>query len=642
MKGKTNSQTGGIRGERVNVLLVSNQSSHEDMKGAVVSIAYENVINEYVYTGSMLSAKVPPYVDYTISVSDVPGYTTPSIVQATAVSGNSRSVSMTYNTTVVTVKMEDNQTAYNDVASAKATVSANGVGTVTLSNNGTVKVPTGANCTIVWSSISGYKTPDEQTFTANGASVTKTGTYQTEILTVNVTSDIGLPASYTITVSGIGSQTTASKVYKVPFGTSYTVSASAADGYKTPEAQAFTANSARRVVNMEYLEYVAPPVDLSMQDIYGNPIAKTTANCYVIKEAGRYQFPLVFGNAIVNGSTNSAAYTKNRGVYSHDFVDYNGTVISSPYIETVSGTASSAQLSIADTDGIFSDISIISGSPCRFVQFKVNSIPAEGANGVISIKNSSGTIMWSWHIWAWPHDLTPIEITNSTGVKYNIMPVNLATKLDTADSINKTTGWKNWFYQFGRTTPVLCQSTYNSTSEHASFGSLSYATASAASDIQRGIQNPTTFYKYSSSYHYNWFQTNSGKTYNLWDAACTSTGNSDNDVVKTVYDPCPVGWKVPNGSTFTGFSKTNVVGSFSNGWKFKRYSGDTTGVFFPASGYRGYSSGSLSDVGSGGIVWLSSAYSQDYAYNLYFYSSLVSPQFNRSRAYGFSVRPVQE
>lgn len=379
-------------------------------------------------------------------------------------------------------------------------------------------------------------------------------------------------------------------------------------------------------------------IDLSLQDIYGNPINRSTANCYVVSKADTYKIPLVFGNALKNGTTNSAAYTKNRGSYSHDFVDYNGTIITSPYIETVSGTATGAQLSIADTDGVFTDISIVDGSPCRYLQFKVNSVPVTGANGVLSIKNSSGVIMWSWHIWVWTDDLSPVEITNNTGVKYKILPVNLASKWDDTAK----TKIKNWFYQFGRPNPMLCPSSYNSTSNHASYGALSYAAASIASNIQTGIKNPATFYKYSSSYNYNWFKTNSGKTYNLWDAACTSTGNSDNNVVKTIYDPCPIGFKMPNGNTFTYFSTSNVVGSFANGWKFKRYSGDTVGVFFPVSGYRNRSDGSLYDVGSLGYVWLSSAYSQNDAYRLDFSSGYVRPQDDNRRANGFSVRPVQE
>lgn len=375
--------------------------------------------------------------------------------------------------------------------------------------------------------------------------------------------------------------------------------------------------------------------DLSLQDIYGNPIAQTTANCYVVKATGMYMFPLVFGNAIKGGSTNSAAFTKVSGEYSHDFVDYKDAPIMTPYIEKMSGIASGAELSMADTDNVFSRISIVSGTGCRYIKFKVNSIPTTGANGVISVLDGSGTVMWSWHIWVWPDDLTPVTITNNTGVDYNILPVNLATK-------KSTTAGKmyNWFYQWGRPTPLLPPSDYDSKTDATNYGVKTFALSSgAAITYGESIQNPQMFYNIEPSQSY-WFGTD--PYYNLWDAGCVSTGSSDNNVVKTVYDPCPPGFKMPNGNTFTYFSKTNVVGSFNNGWNFKRNAEDTTGVFFPASGYRNRTDASLSYVSTQCHVWLSSVYNKKNIYNLSFHSDYVNPKNPITRVYGCSVRPVQE
>lgn len=239
----------------VTVSVVTNQSTHTDAASASIT-AKGTTVSATLTTGK--TVKVPYGESVKFTGAAVNGYATPSAVTYVGADA-SKTVTLTYSTTVVTVKMADNQTAYNDIANATASVAASGMTTVSVKNNGTAKVPTGASCTITWSAVSGYKTPDKQTFTTSGTSVSKTGTYQTEILTVTVTSDVDLPASYTITVSGIGSQTTASKVYKVPFGTSYTVSASAADEYKTPEAQTFTASQVSRAVSVVYLEYVIPP-----------------------------------------------------------------------------------------------------------------------------------------------------------------------------------------------------------------------------------------------------------------------------------------------------------------------------------------------------------------------------------------------
>ena len=715
MIGKTNSQTGGaIKGEKLNISLKTNQQSHSDLVGAVITVTHAGGSTEYVWEGYEITVDVPPYLDYTVSYSAVSGYATPDAFTSTSIADNSRTLTGTYNTEIVsvtasaddsasvngvtitingtahtyngtvitqkvpfgtqytvsasaktnyaapatqtftaaqasrsvsmvyvasklTVSIASNQTNDTTIAAVKATVAYRST-SVQVSDGQTVGIPVNTDVTVTFPAVDGYKTPAAVTVNNTGGTKTASGTYNTEVVTVTVSADNGENMSgQVITINGTAHTYSGSAItQKVPYDTTYTVSASDKDGYATPASQTFTASQSGRNLSLQYV--YNPTKDLSMYDIYGASISQTTANCYVVSQPGQYKFPLVFGNALKNGTTNSAAYTKNSGSYSHGFVDYKGTVISSPYIETVSGAASSVQLSISDTDGIFTDISLTSGTNCRYVQFTVASVPATGANGVISIKNSSGVIMWSWHIWVWPDDLSVVEITNSTSVKYNILPVNLGSKWDDSSK----TYIKNWFYQFGRPTPLLCPSAYNSTSNHASYGALSFTTASIAANLYNGIQNPTTFYKYSSNYNYNWFSANSGKTYNLWDAACTDTGNSDNDVTKTVYDPCPVGFKMPNGNTFTYFSTSNVVGSFANGWKFKRYSGDTVGVFFPASGYRDYSDGSLNRVGSRGYVWLSSAYSQLDAYRLDFRSSYVNPQSSNYRAYGFSVRPVQE
>lgn len=422
--------------------------------------------------------------------------------------------------------------------------------------------------------------------------------------------------------------------FKAAHGTEYSVSVNDKTGYKTPASKSFTAQLTVNNVSMEYQKIVA--TDLSKRDVHGNKIAQTTANCYVVSESGDYMIPIAYGAAIKNGQVNAASFTNNGGANSHDFVNYLGNAITSPYVETDTGSvATSVQMSISDTENAVTNLGIINGDGCKYISFSVPSVPKTGANAVISVKDADGVIMWSWHIWLWEDDLTPVEITNATSVAYNIMPVNLGSKWDE----DAKTHIKNWFYQFGRPTPLLCPSAYNSASNHASYGALSYAAESIASNIQTGIKNPAIFFGYDSSYNNNWFKTNSGKTYNLWDAACTSTGNSDNNVVKTIYDPCPIGFKMPNGNTFTGF---NIINKANGIVKFTRYSGDSTGVGFPMSGYRRYSDGLLSHVGSYGFVWLSSAYSQGIAYGLDFDSSYVYPEDGYYRAYSFSVRPVTD
>ena len=430
----------------------------------------------------------------------------------------------------------------------------------------------------------------------------------------------------------IHTQVSASGTYKISFDVPYNIEASDIDGFETPKPVSRVANEKEFLATMEYKAVGVK--DLSLMDVYGNKIQRSTANCYVVREAGQYKFPLVFGNAIKNGKVNTAAFTNNGGANSHDFVygtpytSYESDVITQPYINPYFALSSSdVQIETSDVDGAITDLGLEDGDECKFVTFKVANVPTTGGNVIITLNTAYGDY-WSWHIWLWPHDLSPVEITNATGVKYNIMPVNLASKYD-SDGIHI----KNWFYQWGRPNPMLCPNAWNSTTDHSP-GSITKT--SKADTIKIGIMNPSKFY-YNSGSPYNWFGTKS--YYNLWDAACRGTGASDNDTVKTVYDPCPVGWKVPNGNTCTGFSILNDANGIV---KFTRSRGDSTRVGFPMSGCRSYSDGSLNNVGSRGYVWLSSASSQNFAYDLYFHSSDVYPQDINYRACGFSVRPVED
>lgn len=123
-------------------------------------------------------------------------------------------------------------------------------------------------------------------------------------------------------------------------------------------------------------------------------------------------------------------------------------------------------------------------------------------------------------------------------------------------------------------------------------------------------------------------------------------------MVKTVYDPCPVGYHMPQRNAFTGFTSTggntsdaaqfNVSGSFVRGWNFWTNSTHAAIIFFPASGYRSSGSGALAAVGSRGDFWSAVPISTSNGRSLYFGSGSVLPFNANSRAYAFGVRPVKE
>jgi len=393
----------------------------------------------------------------------------------------------------------------------------------------------------------------------------------------------------------------------------------------------------------------ANSIDLSLYDIYGKLWAgRTTANCYVVTRAGRYRFPLVYGNAIKKGTTNAASYTNGGGQYQAAFVNYKGVQITSPYIEDDTLTqAVDAELCLADANNIFTNVTLQTISGLKYVVFDVASVPVTGCNGILAVKDSNGDYMWSWHIWVWTDSLETVTITNHTNVNYDIMPVNLASTWGNSTKAHI----KNWFYQFGRKDPMCPPAAYNSNTNATLYGSKTFGDT-AADTVAEAIKRPYNFFKQYDTTYCNWNPLT--YFYNFWDASLNITGASDNlaTAVKTIYDPCPAGFTVPVGRAFTGFTASGgntsesadfeVVGSFANGWYFKANEDDLVGQFFPASGHRNRGSGGLSNVGSNGYYWSSAAYSQTYAYGLDFGSGNVYAQDFHCRAGGFSVRPIRE
>ena len=390
--------------------------------------------------------------------------------------------------------------------------------------------------------------------------------------------------------------------------------------------------------------------DLSYYDVQGRlQNTRETANSYVISKTGYYKFPLVYGNAITGDTINSSAYTNEGGTYQADFVNYKGNQITSPYIEEDTGvSAVSASIEISDTDDIIDKIEIksYSNENCRFLRFRVKQVPNTGANAVISIRNGANNIMWSWHIWLWKESLEPVEIRNHEGNSYNILPVNLGSKYDSTGHLI------NWYYQWGRKDPMLLPESYNSNTDHAYYGTTSFSIEPCAASVAESIKNPCTFYKYNPGYRFNWVQLN--YYYNFWDATCDSEGATEKVIVKTIYDPCPRNFTVPNARVFTGFTSTgdntstaeqfNVIGSFANGWYFKKNENDSSGAFFPASGCRFIFNGGIMYVGSKGSYWSAGVGGAAYACSLSFDSGNVNPLYNSSfdlsRAAAFPVRPV--
>ena len=431
------------------------------------------------------------------------------------------------------------------------------------------------------------------------------------------------------------------------------------------------------------------PYDLSTK---GGSVSRSTANSYVISAPGYYRIPLVYGNAIENGNDNPSSYrTSNTGTYIlSNFQDHAGNPITDPWIEK---TNSGANNGVDGAEIVWADAANLVHSPAikhdanndAFLEFEVKASDIQSGNAVVAVTKSDGagskTVLWSWHLWFAPKDaLDKIKVTNHQNVNYYFTKealgwkptlwrgstiartvkvkveqtvANNGTKAYTVINITQNPGSQKkgatTLYQFGRKDAFP--------GADIKQGSITENAGNNMS-IQNGIQNPGSFYTLGDS----WSKTPpAGYSYNnLWSADNTVTGGvnvgNDNPIVKTIYDPCPVGFKMPANNAFTGFtadgqnlSTLNVDGT-DNGWTFYINSGHifwtngskTATIYVPASGYRDRHDGSLNNVDNGGCYWSAVPSSQGQSCSLNFYWKDVHPLSHNPRCLGFAALPVSE
>lgn len=424
------------------------------------------------------------------------------------------------------------------------------------------------------------------------------------------------------------------------------------------------------------------PYNLSNQTD-GGPTDENTANCYVVSAPGYYSFPLVYGNALKNRSTNESAYkTGNTGSnILSNFINHTGAGISDPYIANNNGcTPAKAELVWQDVMDLVTDIKYNAGSNGGNISFKVDRFSIQQGNAVIAIKDASNNVLWSWHIWVTDENIdNVIEVTNYQNVKYNIMPVNLGwcdddvtTYAERSCKVRFTAGdaskevtirqvsasitirGNHPYYQWGRKDPLRPSNGLADTNKtwYDKNGTSSQSNP-ATENFSAGV---TCIMNYILKPDVMQNQVSGDNAYaNLWSVDNTVYTANDNPVVKTVYDPSPVGFKLPPGNVFTGFTTTGgststsseINGTWSSsslkGWNFYTDSSKSKTIFFPASGYRYRSNGMVSNVSSDGFYWSAVPSSPTKGHYLYFSSLQVIPlSTSNYRAVGFGVRSCQE
>ena len=414
----------------------------------------------------------------------------------------------------------------------------------------------------------------------------------------------------------------------------------------------------------------------NLSNTNGGDAIQNTANSYLISAPGYYRIPLVYGNAVKGGTTNESSYkTAHTGAdVLSNFKDHLGNDITTPYINVQNTTNPATQASIVwmDQKDLVDGLSVTNNGDRSFVNFHVSAANIKNGNAVIAIKSADGTIMWSWHLWFDHSDaLSTIACTNHEGdnfkVTKNILGYTLYKWKSTSYEsprvarmkIEQEVGngakksayititqspyaereYSTSLYQFGRKDAFPGTNTlYESTFVENGGNNIS---------IVNAIQNPGTFYtdgnKWGTEYRY----------FNLWSMQTTSQTDASKTLVKTIYDPCPVGFSMPPLKTFSGVTTTgktntnnkeiNALGNWDQGWHFyTKDSSSPSTVYYPAIGSRTANAGNLYGVKSRGYYWVGVPSSTSAGNNLDIRNTIVIPANNLNRAVGCSIRPVAE
>lgn len=325
--------------------------------------------------------------------------------------------------------------------------------------------------------------------------------------------------------------------------------------------------------------------------------------------------------------------------------------------------AKRAALLWTSNEGIIQNVLLVDGK----VEFFVNNEEGDefvNTNAVIAAYDGADKVVWSWHLWiVESNPLVAVEnpISGVTFMDRNLGAYrgnNETSQLPTA--IHDAYGL---YYQWGRKDPFFRPYAYDTEgaeSELAYGASGGYAfekmkeVSSSVGTVEYAVANPLTFITNAACVEEN------GNGIGDWLHKADNTLWNDNS--KSLYDPCPRGWRVPRAEELAklALASDNTAdldtARKQYGWFLE--SGSER-YFFSACGYRRYLDGKVQNVNYSdaypynpepweGYYWSSTANDDGSAVALYFdlittrslshYNSAMASR----RANGMQVRCIKE
>ena len=295
--------------------------------------------------------------------------------------------------------------------------------------------------------------------------------------------------------------------------------------------------------------------DVKDLDVVGN------ANCYIIKETGSYKFKAVYGNESTN---------------------YIPDIESAEILWETWNDASEVTPNSVLASASFAEDFIIIRTPETL----------KSGNAMVVAKDANGKILWSWHIWVPETDVVTANFSGIMGV--DMMDRNLGALVATAatnEPVDPTS--YGLVYQWGRKDPFTAAAEFNG-EDPATYYGVPETVAEGQITLEESIADPRLLGHINNG---DW---------------CLVPNNEFwADAEKTIYDPCPPGYRVPKKNTANPFWSSNLT--TQAGWGINSTAGwlklgSPDASIFPIAGYRDdYGVGSLAKVGVRTLYWTSQA-----------------------------------
>ena len=326
------------------------------------------------------------------------------------------------------------------------------------------------------------------------------------------------------------------------------------------------------IISLPIGEYPAGDLTVTLTDSYGRTFSREVTSALKINAGEQRAFPTLsftfaYGeaNSVVVKPGQSVTFDASlRYTFAKDFLEKNMVKVTkadgTDFIEaglTVAALWEIAEAGTALTTGAVIETPVLNGNEITVTAKNVR------GNALVVLKDANDVILWSWHIWV-VDGLADLTFTDSAR-KTTIQNMNLGATQNSlywaSDKLYTNQEAIGLYYQYGRKDPFVMPK------------SLSRKTASpylTGKDLTRRVErdeetranarvdwtikNPDARILRSLSEQ----KVRSAVGFSNWTYAADDLKKYWHTTEKTIYDPCPKGYKVPDYDAFADFDGTNV------------------------------------------------------------------------------------